>query len=72
MSDTEHVVFIKVDLGLDYKSTKEAIGNILASGSLCVDRELMKERYPNLRSGNIQVISGPGEVIPDNSTGKLF
>jgi hypothetical protein len=58
MSGTEYVIYVRVDLGLNYKDTKEAVGNILASGSLSVDRNFMKEKFPDMKSGTIQILDG--------------
>lgn len=60
---TEHHIVIKADIGLTLEETQMALYNMLQAGSLNVDGKKMKESYPNIRKGPIEIITDPDPLL---------
>jgi len=54
--NTEHLVTVKLDLGLDGDLTRQAVFDLLQSGSLNARLEEF-ERYKGIRKGTIEVVT---------------
>lgn len=56
-SKTEHLVMVKLDLGLDEEATRQALFDFLQGGSLNVRLEEIP-KYEGVRDGSMEVLSG--------------